>query len=73
MMLPISFSMIGSQTGETQTILDGTIGKRDFEFAPGQPLFVDGEDNPPVLEQRSTGIVPVPDANYVHGATLQFE
>ena len=42
------------------------VGKTDLELAPGQPLLVDREPKPALLQQRGARIVPVPDAKYIH-------
>jgi hypothetical protein len=37
----------------------------DLELAAGQSFFVDRKPQRPVLQERSAGIVPVPDAENV--------
>src|SRR4029078_7734038 len=48
-----------------QAGLDGACRKRDLELAPRQPLFLDREAQPSILQQRGAGIVSVPDAENV--------
>ena len=55
-----------AQAGKGETGLERACGKTNFELAPRQPLFVDGEADASFLEQRGAGVVPVPDANYIH-------
>jgi hypothetical protein len=57
----------GRQPRVRQACGNGAGRKADLELAPRQPFFVDGELEPAILEQSRARVVPVPQAEDVHG------
>src|SRR6185503_6959056 len=59
-------NLLGREPGEREAGGDRPRGETDLELASAQALFVDRETKLAVLQERGTGIVPIPDTENVH-------